>query len=67
MMLNPLTNLHDLQKFIELHINQLEHLTEKRDSVILELDKIESERLKLTEQLDTLFKYQNFLKGGFRF
>ena len=36
--LNPLTNVNDLQSFIQMHIKQMETLTESRDKTIQELN-----------------------------
>ena len=64
--LNPLTNVNDLQSFIDMHITQLQSLTESRDKTIQELNKIEVEREKLNNQLQILLSYHSFISmNGF--
>lgn len=46
---SPLVDLDTLEKFIEMHNVQLTTLTEKRDSIIQELDSIEAQRQKIFE------------------
>ena len=62
--LNPLTNVDDLQSFIQMHIKQMETLTESRDKTIQELNKIEVEREKINNQLQILLSYHNFISNN---
>ena len=64
MELNPLTNINDLNKFIDLHINQMELLTNQRDTTIQELNKIEKQREEIHNQLQILLSYHNFISNN---
>lgn len=58
--------LDTLQRFIDLHTNQFELLTEKRDKTIAELDSIEKDREKIFIQLHILLDYHKFVcKDGY--
>lgn len=62
--LNPLTSIEDLNKFIDMHMTQLQTLTESRDRTIQELNKIEVEREKINNQLQILLSYHNFISNN---
>lgn len=64
MELSPLTNINDLNKFIDLHINQMESSTKQSDTTIQELNKIEVEREKINNQLQTLSSWHNFISNN---